>query len=115
MFESPASSDTILWWIVILAIFATYVWRFLGAFFARNIEPSGDLFNWVTCVSYAMLAGLIVRMIISPAGSLQTTPLWIRLAGVIIGMAVYFLARKQVLAGVGAGMLSFVTLVSVFN
>lgn len=105
-------SDQSLWILVLLAILATYLWRFLGALFSRRIDPDGAVFQWVTCVSYAMLAGLIARMVILPVGSLDGVPLWIRLAGIVVGMGVFFLARRQVLVGVGAGVVVFVALVA---
>ena len=106
------SDESTLWIMVIAAIFATYLWRFLGVLFSRKIDPEGAVFRWVSCVSYAMLAGLISRMIFLPAGSLETVPLWIRVAGILAGLMVFFIARKQVLAGVGAGLAVFMALVS---
>ena len=93
-------------------ILATYLWRFLGTLFARRIDPEGAVFQWVTCVSYAMLAGLIARMIVLPVGALVEVPLWIRVTGIAVGLGVFFLARRQVLIGVGAGLAVFIALVS---
>jgi branched-subunit amino acid transport protein len=101
-----------LWVLVIASILATYLWRFLGALFAKRIDPQGMLFGWVTCVSYAMLAGLISRMIFVPAGSLAEVDLWIRLAGITTGLMVFYVCRRQVLLGVGAGLAVFIALVS---
>ena len=101
-----------LWLLVIASILATYLWRFLGALFAKRIDPKGALFGWVTCVSYAMLAGLISRMVFLPAGSLVEVDLWIRLTGIITGLVVFYLCKRQVLVGVGAGLAVFVALVS---
>jgi len=101
-----------LWVLVIASIFATYLWRFLGVVLAKRIDSNGGLFRWVTCVSYAMLAGLISRMVFLPAGSLMEVDLWIRLAGIISGLIVFYLCRRQVLLGVSAGMAVFIMLVS---
>ncbi len=91
---------------------ATYFWRFLGALFAQKIQPDGAIFKWVTCVSYAMLAGLISRMVFIPIGPLEAVPGWIRISGILIGLAAFFLFRKQVLVGVSTGLLVFVGLLS---
>jgi branched-subunit amino acid transport protein len=99
-----------LWILVGIAIAATYVWRFLGALLSRKVDPDGVAFRWVTCVSYAMLAGLISRMVFVPVGSLTEVPLWIRLVGILIGILVYVLSRRQVLWGVGSGLVVFVAL-----
>ena len=101
-----------LWTLVLLAILATYLWRFLGTLFSRRLDPDGAAFQWVTCVSYAMLAGLIARMVVLPVGSLAGVPLWIRVVGIVVGLGVFFLARRQVLVGVGAGLVVFVALVA---
>ena len=105
-------TETALWGIVGAAILATYLWRFLGTVFARRIDVDGAVFGWVTCVSYAMLAGLIARMVILPVGSLEGVPLWVRVTGMVTGLAVFFVARRQVLVGVGAGLAVFVALVA---
>jgi branched-subunit amino acid transport protein len=106
------SSPEFSWWMVMAAIAATYLWRFLGVLFSRNINPEGTVFQWVTCVSYAMLAGLISRMVLIPVGALVDVPLWIRVTGIIVGLVVFFIARRMVLAGVGAGLAVFIFLVA---
>jgi len=102
-----------LWWVVIGAVLATYLWRFLGAAFSYRIDTESKLFEWITCVSYAMLAGLISRMIFIPVGPLIETSLWSRVVCVIIGLAVFFLAGRRVLVGVAAGLLTFIGWISV--
>ena len=106
------SAQDNLWPLVIGAILATYLWRFLGTLFSRRIDPQGAAFEWISCVSYAMLAGLISRMVLLPAGSLTEVPLWIRIVGVAVGLSVFFIARRQVLVGVGAGLAVFIALVA---
>ncbi len=105
-------STTTLWYLVGGAIAATYVWRFLGVLFAKQINPEGAMFQWITCVSYAMLAGLITRLVFIPVGPLEAAPLWIRVTGIIIGLAMYFICKRQVLIGVGSGLAAFIALVS---
>jgi len=106
------SEQEYLWWLVIGSILASYLWRFLGTLFSRTINPEGYVFQWITCVSYAMLAGLISRMILLPVGALEQASLGIRLFSIVVGLAVFFLAKKQVLIGVGAGLGVFIMLVA---
>lgn len=108
MFES----QTELWIVVAGSIAATYLWRFLGTLFSYRIDPQGRLFQWISCVSFAMLAGLIARMVFIPVGPLIEVALWIRITGVMVGLIVFFLARRQVLVAVGAGLAVFIALVS---
>jgi len=105
-------SESSLWIIVVGSIFATYVWRFLGAFFAQKINPDSKLFKWVTCVSYAMLGGLISRMVFMPIGPLEVVPGWIRICGIVAGLTAFFLFKRRVLPGVATGLAVFTLLVS---
>jgi branched-subunit amino acid transport protein len=98
------------WLIVTLAIASTYLWRGLGVLLSRHIDPDGALFRWVTCVSYAMLAGLISRMTVLPLGALAATPLTHRLLAMALAFAVFFLGRRRILPAVAAGVLAFIAL-----
>lgn len=95
-----------LWLIVLGCAAATFVWRALGVVVVRRIDTQGDLFQWVTCVSYAMVAGLIFRMIIMPESDLAAVPLTTRIAAVAIAFAAYYLFKRRLVAGVIAGGLS---------
>ena len=108
-------TTTTLWVLVVASILATYLWRFLGTLFSKRIDPDGPLFQWVTCVSYCMLAGLISRMILMPVGDLVEVPLWIRLAGVMVGLAAFFIAGRIMLVAVGSGLAVFIGLATVLN
>ena len=89
--------------VMIVAALATYVWRALGVALSGRIDPEGAVFEWVACVTYAMLAGLIARMIILPVGPLADTELGARLAAAVVALAIFFLTRKNVGLGVAAG------------
>ncbi len=106
------SPDLGAWPFLLLAIAATYVWRGLGVILSSRIDPQGAVFQWVTCVSYAMLAGLISRMIVMPLGILAEVPLIDRMAAVAVAFVVFFGWRRRVLAGVAAGTIVLVLLVA---
>lgn len=92
-------------WLALLAAAAvTYGWRGLGVLLSGRIDPGGPAFRWVAAVAYALLAGLIARMIVLPLGPLQATPLADRLAAAGAALAVYLLLRRNLLAGVAAGV-----------
>jgi branched-subunit amino acid transport protein len=48
-----------LWIVVLACCLATFVWRGLGVVVARRIDANGAVFRWITCVSYAMVAGVL--------------------------------------------------------
>lgn len=102
--------DPFLWPFVALTLAAlvTYGWRALGVALASRIDPKGPLFEWVGCVCYAMLAGLIARMIVLPVGPLEQTALAARVAAAVIALAIFFLARRNLGLGVFAGAAALV-------
>ncbi len=105
-------SNESLWLIVLGCIAATFFWRWLGVIVVRKIDPDGAIFEWVTCVSYAMVAGLIFRMIMMPESELASVPLFIRIAALGIAFGAYFVFRRMLLAGVLAGSVSLSVMVS---
>jgi branched-subunit amino acid transport protein len=81
----------------------TYLWRGLGVALSARIRPESELFAWIGCVAYAMLAGLISRVILMPSGALEHTALWQRLAATGFALLAYLLfTRKNLFAGVVA-------------
>lgn len=101
-------TDTAQAWSPVLVILvgavATYVWRGIGVALSGRIDPGGPAFAWTTCVAYALLAGLIARMIVLPRGDLAGTADIDRLAAAAAALLVFFVVtRRNMLAGVIAG------------
>ena len=94
------------------AIAGTYIWRCAGVMFAARVKSDDPVFQWVTFVSYAMLGGLIARMVILPIGPLMETPLLFRSLAFVIGLGMFFLLGRRVLPAVFIGVASFIFLVS---
>lgn len=78
----------------------TQPWRWLGVILSSGISEDAEILIWVRAVSTALVAGLVSRMILLPAGALAGVPLEIRLGAFGLGVAVYFLCRKSLAAGV---------------
>ena len=76
------------------AIVGTYLWRGAGVMFAARIKSDSPAFQWVTFVSYAMLGGLIARMVTLPIGPLMETPLLFRALAFVIGVECSLVAAK---------------------
>lgn len=96
-------SDDSPWVAALVAAVATYFWRALGVALSGRINPNGVIFEWIGCVAYALLAGLIARMIVLPIGPLNNVGLGVRLAAAAVALAVFYLARRSILLGVFAG------------
>ncbi len=92
------------WIVVLIAAAVTYFSRGLGVLAGGRIDPSGPLFEWVSCVAYALLAGLVSRMILLPQGPLADAPLAVRLAGVAVALVAFYASGRNLLAGIGAGL-----------
>lgn len=95
-----------LWLVVLGCGAATFVWRGLGVLVVRRIDPDGAFFKWVTCVSYAMVAGLIFRMIVMPESDLAAVALPYRIGAVAVAFVAYFISGRRLAAGVLAGGVS---------
>ena len=100
------------WLIVLACIAATFVWRLLGVLVTRRIDANGAFFRWITCVSYAMVAGLIFRMIVLPESELAAVSWPLRIGAVMIAFGAYFLFRRRLVAGVLAGGVSLSAMVA---
>ncbi len=99
--------ETSDWWpfaVILVGAAATYVWRGLGVALSGRIDPDGRVFEWAACVAYALVAALVARMIVLPTGPLAETPLAERLGAAVLSLAVYFLAGRNMLWGVSAGV-----------
>ncbi len=101
-----------LWLIVLGCAAATFLWRGLGVVVVRRIDADGDFFKWISCVSYAMLSGLIFRMIMLPESELASVPLLHRILAVMIAFGAYYLLGRRLVAGVFAGGVSLTMMVS---
>jgi len=96
-----------LWLIVLLCGAATYIWRAVAVLIGGKVNPDGELFRLFSCIAYAMLAGLISRMLILPEGMLAETPLAYRLIGIGAAVAVFFALKRNLAAGVFTGVTVF--------
>jgi branched-subunit amino acid transport protein len=93
-----------LWFLLAICGFATYLWRGPGVLIASGIDPRSEAFKWISCVAYAILAGLVSRMLVMPTGALAETTPFERLLGSSAALYAYFwLTRRNLLVGVLAG------------
>lgn len=99
--------DWTLWGIVLLCGAATYFWRALAVAVGGRVSPESEAFKLFSCIAYAMVAGLISRMIILPVGLLAEAPLSFRLIGIGAAVAVFFGLKRNLAAGVFAGIAVF--------
>ena len=92
--------------LVLVAALGTYACRALGVALAGRIDASSYFFQWVSCVTYAMVAALTLRLLVFPQGLLASMPLGLRL--LIGGCAMAFVwlrPQSTLLIPLGLGML----------
>jgi len=93
-----------LWLLLALCGLATYLWRGPGVLIAAGIDPGSATFTWISCVAYAIIAGLVSRMLVMPTGALAETSLLERTACSAVALAAYFwVTRRNLFVGVLAG------------
>jgi len=56
--------------LIVLSALATYAWRVMGVAIGARLGSDSALFHWLSCVAYALLAGLMARVVVFPAGIL---------------------------------------------
>lgn len=96
--------------VLALCTLGTYFWRGLGVLLSGRLSVHGELFTWITCVTYSMIAGLVMRIIVMPSGLLATSLTWHRLLSCLIGLAAYYLFRRNLLLAVTVGAGSLIVL-----
>ena len=90
---SEMSSNIIL--VILVTSFATYLSRFLGVVSSEKIDATSKIFRWFNCIAYSILAALIARLVIFPAGVLDEADLWIRLFVLIISIIIFIISKRN--------------------
>ena len=83
-------------------------WRWLGVFLGRDLDIESPLFAWVRAVATAVVAALIMRLTLFPAGALGQLPVGVRAGAFLVGIAVFFIAGRKLASGVLAGALALI-------
>ena len=90
---SEMSSNIIL--VILVTSFATYLSRFLGVVSSEKIKETSKIFKWFNCIAYSILAALIARMVIFPAGELAESGILIRLFVVAVSVVIFLFTKKN--------------------
>ena len=86
-----------------IALFAHEPWRWLGFVLGRNVKADSEMFLWVRSVATALVAGLVVKLVIFPAGTLAEVPAWVRAIALLGGIALFAIGRRSLALGVAGG------------
>lgn len=105
------SAPAELWLLMLLCAAATYLWRGLGVLLSGRLQADSALFEWISCVAYALVAGLIARIIVVPSGLLAQTELYERLLACAVAFVMYRLSRGNMFVGLLGGVLFFTLMI----
>ena len=90
---SDISNNIIL--VILVTSFATYLSRFLGVVSSEKIKETSKIFKWFNCIAYSVLAALIARMVVFPAGELAESAIFIRLFVLIISIIIFIISKRN--------------------
>lgn len=97
-----------LWPYIYIAIagwLATDLWRWAGVIAGNRIDERSEVLNWVRAVATALVAAVIAKLIVFPTGTLEASPLWLRLGAVAFGGLCFFIGgRFRQIAGIAAAI-----------
>ncbi len=91
-----------------IALFVHEPWRWIGLAVGNRIDVQSPWFQWVRSVATALVAGLVMRLVLFPAGALAEVGLAVRIAAMLAGVGVFFFAGRRLSAGVAAGVATLV-------
>ena len=97
-----------LWPYIFIAIagwLATDLWRWAGVLAGNRIDENSEVLNWVRAVATALVAAVIAKLIFFPTGTLEASPLWLRLGAVVFGgLCFFFGGRYRQIMGIAAAI-----------
>lgn len=96
-----------IWTVVLVGAIGTFMWRALGVLVGAKIRQDSALFNWISCIAYAMVAGLMARVLLMPGGEIHPDQIPYRLSAFLVGLGAWYVFRKSVPLGLLAGVATF--------
>ncbi|MDX2202427.1 MAG: AzlD domain-containing protein [Hyphomicrobiaceae bacterium] len=91
--------------LVLAGVLPTEMWRWLGVIVGNRLAVEGALFQWVRLVAAALVAAMVSRMLLYPAGTLAGVPWTWRMGAFLAAVAIYLGLRRNLAAGVASGAL----------
>ncbi len=101
-------AENSLLYILIAGVAANAAWRLAGLVLSSGLAEEGPVIAWVKAVSTALVAGLVARIVIFPPGALAQVSTPVRAGAFVLGIAVYYAARRHLGLGILAATLSLV-------
>lgn len=80
--------------LLMVALLAHEPFRWVGLRLARGLATDSEVFVWVRLVATALVAGLVTRLVLFPAGALGDVPLAVRVVAFFAGLLIYAATRR---------------------
>lgn len=97
------------WWpyilIAVAGWLATDIWRWLGVLAGNRLKEGSEALHWVRAVATALVMAVTAKLIVFPTGTLEHSPMWLRIGAASLGFAAFLLLGQRVLVGVSVSIL----------
>jgi hypothetical protein len=108
--DETCMTDLPNWLILVLVILGTFFWKIIGVVAAGKIRDDSEVLEWVSCVAFAITAGIMIKVLMASSGILAEAPLLARFCGVAFGVTAFFLSDRKIFVGLGVGLSVFAAL-----
>lgn len=99
-------------WVMLgVAVIGTFMWRFLGVALSRYVKTDSKVFVYINSIAYAMITGLMFRIVVFPSGALANTQLFDRVFAFSLAMLICIWKPEKSIYGVMVGLAVFAGLV----
>ncbi len=92
------------WWpylfILLIGWLPTDIWRALGVLLSGGIDENSEMLVFVRAVATALVAAVISKLILFPAGNLAIAPIELRVFAASLGFASFIISGKRVFIGI---------------
>ena len=100
-----ADADFLTGWtglgiIALIALVVHEPWRWIGLYVGNALPAGSVVFEVVRAMATALVAGLVMRLILFPAGALADIALSVRLMAFGAGIGLFFLSGRHLGVGV---------------
>jgi branched-subunit amino acid transport protein len=92
---SVALSSLQVWSTLAIAAAGTYACRALGVVVSDKINQDSEFFRWLSAVTYALVAALVVRMVLMPVGPLASVPAGWRVGFCAVSLLVMVVGTRR--------------------
>jgi len=93
---------------ILVGFLPNEVWRWAGVVVSGGLDERSEVLIWVRAIATAILAGVIAQLTLVPSGALAATPMSVRVAAIVVGVAAFFGLGRSVIIGVLAGQAALV-------